>query len=136
MAVQAGETERAVVPIENSLEGGVAATLDALAGEAEAVRIAAEVVHPIHHCLIAAGPLELGEWSGCVSHPQATAQCAALPARATAGAERVDVGSTAEAVRRWSAVGRAVGGAGLAAGRRALRLPRCWPSAWRTAPTT
>ena len=32
MAVQEGETDRAVVPIENSLEGGVAATLDALAG--------------------------------------------------------------------------------------------------------
>ena len=47
MAVQRGAAELAVVPIENSLEGGVAATLDALAGEAESVRIAAEVVHPI-----------------------------------------------------------------------------------------
>ena len=54
MAVQEGDTDRAVVPIENSLEGGVAATLDALAGEADRVRIAAEVVHPIHHCLVAA----------------------------------------------------------------------------------
>ena len=34
LAVQNGQTEMAVVPIENSLEGGVAATLDALAGEA------------------------------------------------------------------------------------------------------
>ena len=39
MAVQEGEVERAVVPIENSLEGGVAATLEALAGEASGVRI-------------------------------------------------------------------------------------------------
>jgi prephenate dehydratase len=35
MAVQNAETDRAVVPIENSLEGGVGATLDALAGEAD-----------------------------------------------------------------------------------------------------
>ena len=54
MAVQDGLVDRAVVPIENALEGGVAATLDALAGEADRVRIAGEVVHPIHHCLVAA----------------------------------------------------------------------------------
>ncbi len=46
MAVQAGDAERAVVPIENSLEGSVTATLDALAGEADRVRIFAEVVRP------------------------------------------------------------------------------------------
>ena len=54
MAVHEGQTERALVPIENSLEGGVAATLDALATEASDVRIVAEHIHPIHHCLIAA----------------------------------------------------------------------------------
>src|SRR5919198_3148468 len=47
MAVQEGQADRAVVPIENSLEGGVTATLDALAGEADRVRIAAEGVRPI-----------------------------------------------------------------------------------------
>src|SRR5207248_5899643 len=51
MAVQEGAAERAVVPIENSLEGGVAATLDALAGEADRVRIAREVVRAVHHCV-------------------------------------------------------------------------------------
>src|SRR4051794_34741415 len=71
MAVQDGEAERAVVPIENSLEGAVAATLDALAGEADRVRIAAEVVHPIHHCLIAARKLPLDGIARVVSHPQA-----------------------------------------------------------------
>ena len=53
MAVHDGQTDRALVPIENSLEGGVAATLDALATEASDVRIVAEHIHPIHHCLIA-----------------------------------------------------------------------------------
>src|SRR5919206_1750475 len=76
LAVQEGQADRAVVPIENSLEGGVAATLDALAGEANRVRIAAEVIHPIHHCLVASRELELAEVTRVVSHPQATAQCA------------------------------------------------------------
>src|ERR671931_2514071 len=59
MAVQEGEADRAVVPIENSLEGGVAATLDALAVEADRVRIAAEVVHAVHHCVVAHQELRL-----------------------------------------------------------------------------
>ena len=44
MAVQGGEVDQAVVPIENSLEGSVTTTLDALAGEGSDVRIVAEVV--------------------------------------------------------------------------------------------
>ena len=99
MAVHDGQTERAVVPIENSLEGGVAATLDALAGEASDVRIVAEVIHPIHHCLIARAPLELGAITRVISHPQAMAQCGGLLRGALAGAERVSSISTAEAVR-------------------------------------
>src|SRR5918999_5631402 len=87
MAVQAAETDRAVVPIENSLEGGVGATLDALAGEADRVRIAAEVVHPIHHSLLAGRPLELPEVTRVVSHPQATAQCAGFLRDRLTGAE-------------------------------------------------
>ncbi len=100
MAVQTGEADLAVVPIENSLEGGVAATLDALAGEAERVRIAGEVVHPVSHCLVAAERLELGAVERVVSHPQATAQCAAFLRERLPWADRVDVGSTAEAVRQ------------------------------------
>ena len=53
MAVEEGTVDRAVVPIENALEGSVAVTLDTLATEAQGVRIAAEVVHPIHHCVVA-----------------------------------------------------------------------------------
>jgi prephenate dehydratase len=112
MAVHAGTVERALVPIENSLEGSVNATLDALAIETEEVAIVGEVIHPIRHCLIARTPLELAEIEAVVSHPQATAQCARfirtrLPqARVLAGA------STAEAVRLvaehagpWAALG-------------------------------
>jgi prephenate dehydratase len=112
MAVHTRSVERALVPIENSLEGSVNATLDALAMETEDVAIVGEVVHPIRHCLIARTPLELEEIEAVVSHPQATAQCARfirlrLPqARVLAGS------STAEAVRMvaerdaaWAALG-------------------------------
>jgi prephenate dehydratase len=112
MAVQEGEVDRAVVPIENSLEGGVAATLDALAGEADRVRIAAELVHPIHHCVVARRELDLAQVTRVVSHPQATAQCSRFLRERLAHAERVSATSTSHAVRQvrdaaepWVALG-------------------------------
>jgi len=99
MAVHEGTADRALVPIENSLEGGVAATLDALATEASDVRIVAEHIHPIHHCLIARRPLDVGEVTRVISHPQAMSQCAALLRGPLASAERVSSVSTAEAAR-------------------------------------
>jgi prephenate dehydratase len=112
MAVHHGEVSRALVPIENSLEGSVNATLDALAMETEDVAIVAEVVHPIRHCLIARTELELSEIETVISHPQATAQCARF-IRARLGQAQVLAGSsTAEAVRTvaehegpWAALG-------------------------------
>src|SRR3984885_14616256 len=76
MAVHSGSVERALVPIENSLEGSVNATLDALAMETEDVGILGEVVPPIRHCLIARAEIELSDIEVVISHPQATAQCA------------------------------------------------------------
>src|SRR2546421_159002 len=76
MAVQGGAVERAVVPIENSLEGSVTATLDALAGEAEGVHIVGEVVRAVSHCLVARPGVTLGDVRRVISHPQAIAQCA------------------------------------------------------------
>lgn len=99
MAVHDGQTERALVPIENSLEGGVAATLDALATEASDVRIVAEHIHPIHHCLLARTELELADVERVISHPQAMSQCAGLLRGPLGQAERVSSVSTAEAAR-------------------------------------
>jgi prephenate dehydratase len=112
MAVHDGTVERALVPIENSLEGSVNATLDALAMETEDVAIVGEVVHPIRHCLIARTSLELSEIEAVVSHPQASAQCARF-IRSRLPAARVLAGSsTADAVRivaghdgPWAALG-------------------------------
>jgi prephenate dehydratase len=98
MAVEEGAVERAVVPIENALEGAVAVTLDTLAVEATGVRIAAEVVHPIHHCVVAARDLDLDEVTRIVSHPQATAQCERFLRERLPRAERVAAPSTADAV--------------------------------------
>ncbi len=112
MAVHRGEAERAVVPIENSLEGGVAATLDTLAGDATDVRIVREVVHPIHHHLIGGKQLELGQIERVLSHPQALGQCARFLRERLPGVEVAAARSTAEAVRivgdsgrPWAAIG-------------------------------
>ncbi|HEX2070833.1 MAG TPA: prephenate dehydratase [Thermoleophilaceae bacterium] len=112
MAVQDGAAERAVVPIENSLEGGVAATLDALAGDASDVRIVGETVQPIHHHLIAAAPLDLGAIRRVLSHPHALGQCSRFLRDRLPHAEVAAASSTAEAVRSlsdadrpWAAIG-------------------------------
>lgn len=99
MAVQRGEADRAVVPIENSLEGGVAATLDALAGEAIDVRIVRETIHPIHHHLIAAQPVALERIAQVYSHPHALGQCSRFLGERLPAAGTVAATSTAEAVR-------------------------------------
>ncbi len=115
MAVHFGSVQRALVPIENSLEGSVNATLDALAMETEDVAILGEVVHPIRHCLIARTPLELSEIETVVSHPQATAQCARFIRTRLPGAQVLAGSSTAEAVKTvaehdgaWAALGNRV----------------------------
>jgi prephenate dehydratase len=117
MAVHEGGVDQAVVPIENSLEGSVAVTLDTLVLEAPDVRIAAEVVHPIRHCLIALHQLELTEITSVISHPQATAQCARFLRERLPGAEHVNAPSTADAVLslRDAARGTAALGSQLAA---------------------
>ena len=112
MAVHHDEVAYALVPMENSLEGSVNATLDTLAMETEDVVIVGEVVHPIRHCLIARTDLELDEIEVVVSHPQATAQCARFIRTRLPQASVLGGASTAEAVRTvadhegpWAALG-------------------------------
>jgi prephenate dehydratase len=112
MAVHFGSVQRALVPIENSLEGSVNATLDTLAMETEDVAILGEVVQPIRHCLIARTALELSEIETVVSHPQATGQCGRFIRTRLPHATVLTGASTAEAVRTvaehdgpWAALG-------------------------------
>ena len=114
MAVADGEADRALVPFENSIEGSVRPTLDALAFDAENVSIAGEHDHAIAHALIARSEVGLDEIDVVVSHPQPSAQCARFLRESLPQAEVRGTDSTAEAVRlvsesegRWAALGAA-----------------------------
>jgi prephenate dehydratase len=98
-AVQDGSVDRALVPIENSREGGVGATLDALVFDAPDVLIVGELVHRVSYCLAAAEPIAPDEVRTVHSHPQATGQCARFLAEQLPGAAVVSAASTADAVR-------------------------------------
>jgi prephenate dehydratase len=111
-AVQSGKVDRAVVPIENSLEGGVAATLDTLADADTSVRIVRETVQSIHHHLIAAQAMSLGSIERVLSHPHAVGQCSRFLREQLPAVEIEAASSTAEAVRSlagsdrpWAAIG-------------------------------
>jgi prephenate dehydratase len=106
VAVRDGAAGRAVVPIENSLEGSVAATLDALALEAPEVRVVAERALPIRHCLVAREELALAALERVVSHPQALAQCARFLRERLPRAETAAAPSTADGVRQVAESGR------------------------------
>ena len=96
-AVAAGEIPECVVPIENSLEGSVNATLDTLAHEVELL-IAREIVMPVRHNLLVR---EAGRnIQQILSHPQALAQGRLTLARLYPGAVCRAVESTAEAARQ------------------------------------
>jgi prephenate dehydratase len=99
VAVQDGRVDRALAPIENSREGAVSATLDALAFDAPDVMVVGEAVMAIHHLLVAAGPMQLEDIEVVLSHPQPLAQCAATLRRLMPQAKPVAATSTAEAVR-------------------------------------
>ena len=100
IAVHDGAVDRALVPIENSLEGSVSPTLDAIAFETEDVVIVGELRWPVHLHLVAGGPLELGEIRAVVSHPQASGQCGRFLRETLPGVPVVAARSTADAVRQ------------------------------------
>lgn len=100
LAVHDGAVDRALVPIENSLEGAVNPVLDALAFATDDLEIVGELLHPVHHHLIAGAPLEPAAIRTVHSHPQASGQCARFLAEALPGAAVVAATSTAQAVRQ------------------------------------
>jgi prephenate dehydratase len=73
-AVTAGEVDLGFVPIENSTEGMVNFTLDALAFDHDLV-IVREVVLDIHMCLAARPGTRIEDVTEVLSIPVATAQC-------------------------------------------------------------
>ncbi len=73
-AVRQGEAERAVIPIENSLQGSVTETVDLLIEEHE-IAICGEVVLPIEHFLMVPPGAARDAIRVIYSHPQSLGQC-------------------------------------------------------------
>ncbi len=91
-AVESGEVERGVLPVENSIEGSVNATLDVLT-EYD-LYIVAEVVVDVEHALLA----QDDGFDVVASHPQALAQCRGYLRERYPDAELRSVSSTAAGV--------------------------------------
>jgi len=91
-AVADGEADRGVVPIENSIEGSVTESLDALAQRE--VAVVAEIVTPIRHALLS----QSEDVETVASHSQALAQCRSYLDEHYPDADRQAVASTARGV--------------------------------------
>jgi prephenate dehydratase len=112
MAVHDGDVERAVVPIENALEGPIGVTLDTLADDGTHVEVVGEVVVAVSPCLIVRDGTTLADIERVVSHPQPLSQCARFLREQLPHATVAAADSTAEAVRivasqpaPWAALG-------------------------------
>jgi prephenate dehydratase len=101
-AVQSGEVEFGLLPVENSLAGTVVATYDALA--AGDVVVVGEVVRQIRLCLLGVPGARLEDVRTARSHPVALSQCSAFFARHP-DIEAVAVYDTAGAARDAAAAG-------------------------------
>lgn len=75
-AVRTGDAAGTVVPLENSVEGSVNATLDELI-RGEPLHIRAEVLLPVTFTLLVRPGTELDDIRNIVTHPVAEAQCRA-----------------------------------------------------------
>lgn len=99
IAVQKGEVDAALVPVENSLEGSVNITLDILA-QSDNLKVARELVWPVHNQLMA--KCEAGAIRRIYSHPQPISQCFHYLAKNYPNAEIIKVSSTAKAAQMAS----------------------------------
>jgi prephenate dehydratase len=101
-AVDAGEAEFGVVPLENSQAGSINETYDLLLHD-ETLRMVGEVVVPVDHALMARPGTKLENVRWVFSHPQALAQCDEFLNEL--GVDRVPVFDTAGAARRLAEEG-------------------------------
>lgn len=97
-AVESGEVDLGFVPIENSIEGTVNFTQDALVFDHDLL-IQREVVLNIEHCLLGAPGVSLADITAVYSIPVATAQCHAFVRKNLPTADIHAANSTAEAAR-------------------------------------
>lgn len=93
-ALRAGQVDAAVVPIENSVEGGVPATLDSLA-HGDELRVVGEMIVPITFVLAVRPGTALQDVTAVSTHPHAWAQVRGFVAERLAHARYVPATSTA-----------------------------------------
>jgi prephenate dehydratase len=111
-AVASGDVEYGVVPIENSIEGTVNFTQDALSFDYDLL-IQREIVLNIEHCLLALPGTALADITTVLSIPVATAQCHRYLRENLPDAEVRAANSTADAARIVS-TDKMVGAAAIA----------------------
>ncbi len=95
-AVRSGEVDRAVVPIENSIEGGVNATIDALS-QGDPLVIVCEMIVPISFTFAVRPGTRPEDIKYIGTHPHAWAQCRNWVEQNFPGAVHVPTTSTASA---------------------------------------
>lgn len=96
-AVTNQQTNYAVVPVENSIEGSVTVTLDTL-WQLDTLRVQLALVLPISHALLSQTQT-LEQIQTVYSHPQALAQCQGWLEQFLPFAQLVPVNSTTEALQ-------------------------------------
>jgi prephenate dehydratase len=101
-ALLRGEVEGAILPIENSIEGSVGATLDLLVHEPGPL-IRREVLLPVRQHLLARAGTRLEDVKRVISHPQPIGQCSRFLRERLAGVTLEPAHSTADAARRAAA---------------------------------
>ena len=125
-ALRAGDLDAAMVPIENSVEGGVSATLDALASGDPLVVVGEQVV-PITFVLAAPAGIALADIRTVSTHPHAWAQVRAWMGTHLPDADYLPGASTAAAAAGLA--GEGLAGEGLAGERPAYQGAVCAPVA-------
>ncbi len=103
-AVETGLADRAVLPIENSLEGSISTTVDLLIEESK-LKIHDELILAIRHNLAVVPGTSLSDIRYVVSKPEAFGQCRRFLDRCLIGVEQVAALSTAAAVADVIAAG-------------------------------
>ena len=97
-AVRNGECEKALVPIENSIEGVVARTLDELA-IGEPLVITAETTLPVSFALMTLPNTDAKQIKAIATHPHAESQCRSYIAKNYPNAQIIETASTAAAAK-------------------------------------
>ena len=100
-AVRKGEANKALVPIENSVEGVVARTLDELAS-GEPLVITAETTLPVTFSLMTLENKDPKDIKSIATHPHAESQCRSFIAKNYPNAQVIETASTAAAAKGLS----------------------------------